>query len=121
MSKDKGNADRNTSADYAALKQQESPLSTQEILAQGEEASKLLDSPVYNLAHRSVIQSIQDEWLSTSPHETQKREGLYQRAQALSMVANEMAMMIVKAQGINDDELAKARKIQREYDENQGF
>ena len=100
---------------------QDPPLSIQEMLSQGEEAARLLDSPVYNLAHRSVFQSIQDEWATSSPHETQKREGLFQQIRAMSAVANEMSMMVTRAQAINDDELAKERKLQIDYDENAGF
>ncbi len=119
----KGNAkeSKKNSAGSAPIKMQETPLSTSEILMLGEEASRLLDSPIYNLAHRSVVQNLQDEWVGTSPHETQKREGLYQRIQALSQVAAEMAMMIARAQSLEDNELAKERKLQLAYDENSGF
>ena len=119
--KGNGNGDKKNSADIAPIKLQAIPLTVDEILKLGEEASLLLDSPIYNLAHRSVVQSLQDEWVATSPHETQKREGLYQRVQALSMVAAEMAMMIARAQGLEDNELAKERKLQLAYDENSGF
>ena len=121
MSRDKKQEGKKPSPSTGPIHQQESPLSSQEILSQGENASKLLDSPVYNLAHRSVIQNLQDEWMSTSPHETQKREGLYQRVQALSGVANEMSMMIARAQQVSDAELQEERKLQLDYDENQGF
>ena len=119
--KDSVKGGRKSSPDIAPMKMQPEPLSISEILTQGEEATRLLDSPIYNLAHRSVVQSLQDEWAGTSPHETQKREGLYQRVQALSQVAAEMAMMIARAQGLEDNELAKERKLQLAYDENSGF
>lgn len=119
--KDSVKGGKKSSPDIAPMKMQPEPLSISEILTQGEEATRLLDSPIYNLAHRSVVQSLQDEWVGTSPHETQKREGLYQRVQALSQVAAEMAMMIARAQGLEDNELAKERKLQLAYDENSGF
>ena len=87
----------------------------------GEEASRLLDSPVYNLAHRSVIQGIQDEWMTTLAHEREKREGMYHRVQALAAVAEEMALMVARAQQISDDELSKERTLTLAYDENSGF
>jgi hypothetical protein len=119
--KGNGNGGKKPSADISPIKMQEMQLTASEILMQGEEASRLLDSPIYNLAHRSVVQNLQDEWVGTSPHETAKREGLYQRVQAVSMVAAEMAMMIARAQNIEDDELANERKLQLAYDENTGF
>jgi hypothetical protein len=112
---------KKNSAGTAQIRLQETPLSASEILSQGEEASRLLDSPIYNLAHRSVVQNLQDEWVATSPHETQKREGLYQRIQAVSMVAAEMAMMIARAQSIEDGAIAKERTLQLAYNENDGF
>ena len=121
MKQDKKKESKKPSADTAQIKMQPEQLSISEILTLGEEASRLLDSPIYNLAHRSVVQNLQDEWVGTSPHETQKREGLYQRVQALSQVASEMAMMIARAQGLEDNELAKERKLQLAYDENSGF
>ena len=121
MKQDKGKGGKKISADTGQIKMQQEQLTISEILSQGEEASKLLDSPIYNLAHRSVVQNLQDEWAQTSPHETQKREGLYQRLQALSTVASEMAMMIAKAQNVEDDELTKERKLQLAYNENTGF
>ena len=97
------------------------PTSAAEMLGQGEEAARLLDSPVYNLAHRSVIQSLQDEWMMTEPREREKREGLYQRIRALSMISSELAMMVEQARMIGDSELARERKLQFTYDENTGF
>lgn len=96
-------------------------LSAQEILSQGEEAAQLLNSPIYNLAYRSVVQRLQDDWISTKAHEREKREGLYQMVQGLSAVANEMNMMIEQAKMLGDDELAKERKLQLAYEENEGF
>ena len=91
------------------------------MLSLGEEAGQLLNSPVYNLAHRSVVQNLQDEWMTTLPHEKEKREGLYQRIQALMAVAEEMAMMVEQARQISDDELANERKLQLAYDAESGF
>lgn len=94
---------------------------SEEIKNQGEEAARLLDSPVYNLAHRSVIQNLQDEWMATNPHEREKREGLYHRIQALSTVSEELAVMVSLAKQLDDDALLKESKVQLAYDENTGF
>ena len=105
------------------LKMQEEQMSAQQILSSGEEAARLLDSPVYNLAHRSVIQNLQDEWMATRPHEKEKREGLYQMIRGLSTVSGELAMMIEQAKRVGEDELAAERKKRQvtDYDENTGF
>lgn len=95
--------------------------SSNEVKSQGEAAAELLNSPVYNLAHRSVVQNLQDEWMTTSPHEREKREGLYHRIQALSAVSEELAVMISLAKQLDDDELANESKVQLAYDENTGF
>ena len=103
------------------LRHNETPKTPDEIRNQGEEAARLLDSPVFNLAHRSVIQNLQDEWMQTNPKEREKREGLYHRVQALSAVSEELAVMISLAKTLDDDELAKESKLQLAYDENTGF
>jgi hypothetical protein len=97
--------------------------SAQEILSSGEEAARLLDSPVFNLAHRSVVINLQDEWISTKAHEREKREGLYQMVRALSAVSSELGMMVEQAKRVNEDELAQERKRQNvvDYNENTGF
>ena len=119
--KHKSNPDNTNSQNLSQIKTQPQQPSAVEILSQGEEASRLLDSPIYNLAHRSVIQGIQDEWMSTAPHEREKREGMYHRVRALASVAEEMALMVAKAQQITDDELQKERTLILAYDENSGF
>lgn len=72
-------------------------------------------SPVYGIAHQSVIQNIQDEWLESEPHETQKREALYWKACALSQVSLEMAAMVQEAQAL-DEETVKREEINSSYE-----
>ena len=118
MATDKGKSNKQGSRTIAPTQPQ---LSAAEILSLGEQAANLLNAPVYNLAHRSVIQNLQDEWMATQPHEREKREGLYQMIRGLSAISSEMAMMVEKARQMGDDELAQERKLQLAYDENQGF
>lgn len=89
------------------------PSTVDEILERGNESANLLNAPVYNLAHRSVIQNLQDQWLLTLPHETNKREGLYMKAVALSEVTLELETMIQAAQGLNISELQKEEYNQK--------
>ena len=121
MTKHRAKQDVKPSANTGQTRPQEEALSAAEILSMGEQAANLLDDPIYNLAHRSVVRNLQDEWMSTSPHESQKREGLYQQIRGLSAVAGEMAAMISQAQQVSDDELTRERKLQLAYSENSGF
>ena len=121
MSKKTSKDGKKSSPDTLPIKTLESPQTAEEIMSQGEEASRVLSSDIYNLAHRSVIQNLQDEWMTTAPHETQKREGLWHRVQALSAVAGEMAVMVANAKALSSEELAKESKMQLDYDENSGF
>ena len=111
------------SQDKSPLTMQPEQISSQQILSSGEQAATLLDSPVFNLAHRSVVQNLQDEWMATKPHEKEKREGLYQMIRGLSAVSGELAMMIEHAKRVSEDELAMERKKRQvtDYDENTGF
>ena len=121
MTRKSSNKNSSSSPDTSPLRMPDVPPSAEELRRQGEAASQQLESPIYNLAHRSVIMNLQDEWMTTSPHETQKREGLYQQIRGLSAVAGEMAMMVNQAKQIEDDELAKERKLTVAYNENSGF
>lgn len=118
MAKDNGRSNRQHSQTIVPSKPQ---LTAEEILTQGEQASSLLEAPIYNLAHRSVIQNLQDEWMTTQPHEREKREGLYQMIRGLSAISSEMAMMVEQARLMDEDDLAQERKLQLAYDENAGF
>lgn len=93
----------------------ELPPSKEEQIQRGVEAANLLMSPVYGIAHRSVIQNLQDEWLETEPHEHQKRESLYWKACALSQVSLEMASMVQEAQAL-DEETVKREEINSSFE-----
>jgi hypothetical protein len=115
MGKDKSKSDKPSLQTTAPV------LTAQEMLSQGEAASRLLDSPVYNLAHRSVVQNLQDEWMETKAHEKEKREGLYQMIRGLSAVASEMAMMVEQAKMLGNDQLEDERRLELAYNDNDGF
>lgn len=91
----------------------EPPKSASEILQAGDKAAELLNNTVYNLAHRSLIQSYQEQWMLTEPHERERREFLYHKIQAASEVATEMASMVNEAQSLNMDELKREELAQR--------
>ncbi len=93
----------------------EPPPSKEEQIQRGVEAAKLLTAPVYGIAHQSVIQNLQDEWLETEPHEQQKREGLYWKACALSAVSLEMAGMVQSASALSEEDI-KREELNTQYE-----
>jgi hypothetical protein len=93
----------------------ELPPSKEKLIQRGIDAANLLMSPVYGIAHQSVIQNIQDEWLESEPHEQQKREGLYWKACALSAVSLKMAAMIQEAQAL-DEETVKREEMNANFE-----
>ena len=82
-------------------------LSVEEILERGDSAARLLNEPIFSIAYEETVQNIQDDWIRTLPHESQKREGMYQKVIALSEVANELAAMVQATQGINMESMKK--------------
>ena len=88
---------------------EEEPISKQELINQGESAAQMLNNPVYNLSHRSAVTAIQDEWMQTSPHEKEKREGLYQEMRALSRVSLVFMEMVNEATALSDEDLNQER------------
>lgn len=83
---------------------EESPPSKEELISQGHKAAELLMNPVFGIAWSSVIQNLQDDWLTTEPHEREKREGLYWTACGLSRVGSELQALVLKAQELSDEE-----------------
>ena len=90
-------------------------LRSQELLAQGEEAAALLNSPTYNLAYRATIGSLKDQWAATAPHEEKKRESLYFKMMALSDVQHELARMVQASQALNLEEI-KSEEINQQFE-----
>lgn len=95
----------------------EVPRTNEEILLQGEQAANLLNSPTFNLGFRTLIQEYQDDWLSTQPQESAKRESLYLKAQVAGDVASDIAQLVSDAQRLNLEEIQKEERLQSAYDE----
>ena len=81
--------------------------SRDEIIEQGRQASELLASPVFNVAWQSTVQTLQDEIITTQPHEVQKREYLNLKIQALGEVAGDLKMMYSEALRVSTDSLSR--------------
>lgn len=85
----------------------ERPLTKAQLFERGNDASQLLQSPVFNLAFRSTIQQWQDQILETEEHETKKREGFYLKMQALGEAVGELSTFYHLAASLSADDLAQ--------------
>jgi hypothetical protein len=105
----------------SALKFTPPVLTKAEILNRGNQASLVLQSPVFGIATRSTVQALQDQITATQPHESQKREWLNLQVHALAAVLDELSSMYAEAAGLSQNILAEEELRQRELAENRGF
>ena len=96
-------------------------MNREQIKATGEEAADLLNSPVYNLAVNSVVDDLGLLILQTEPHETQKREWLYQQGAAIGRINQKLVEFVQLAQSLHMEELASEEAAQREQSADLGF
>ena len=97
------------------------PLTKGQIIANGQEAAQLLGSPVLNLAFESAIKNLQDEWLSTNPEESKRRDYLYNKAQALGHVAIELSGLVSEATALDAEQINREQAAQQNADADSGF
>jgi ribosomal protein L22 len=95
----------------------------QKILRIGEQASQLLNNPVYNMAYQQLLNVKFQEWMSSSPKEQAKREGLYTQAKGLVEVTELLASAVEDAQRVQQDLNMQNDPLrqQQEYADQQGF
>ena len=84
-------------------------LTADEIRLMGESAARLLNEPIYQEAYEKVIQDYQDQWMMSQPHETNKRESLYNKIQAASDHVKELAAMVQATQALNLEEVKRTQ------------
>lgn len=82
------------------------PPNREELMLLGEQASRLLLSPVFNVAVRDAIESWSDQILTSQPHETELRESMYFRMRALNDVLSEFPGFINAARAMTEEEMA---------------
>jgi endo-alpha-1,4-polygalactosaminidase (GH114 family) len=99
----------------------EEPLTLDEVLVRGEEAARLLESPVYQLAHNMAIESVVEEWISTEEGETQKRESMWREIRALALTQDMLVALINQAQQQNLTQEQAAEQDLNRYEDEQGF
>ena len=95
----------------------------QQVMAMGEQASQLLNSPVYNMAYQRLLNQKFQQWLTTDPKEERKRESMYCQAQGLIEITELMAGAVEDAQRILSERQAQndPNVQQQQYMDTQGF
>lgn len=69
----------------------------QHVLQVGEQASKLLNSQVYNMAYQQLLNQKFQDWMASTPKEVNKRESLFMQAKGLVEVTELLASAVEDA------------------------
>ena len=95
----------------------------QRVLQVGEHASQLLQTPVYNLAYRNVVDQIVQDWMGSQPKETMKRESLYNQVNGLINVTERLSSAVEEAKRVLSEQQAQndPNTVHNDYMDNQGF
>lgn len=95
----------------------------QQIMAAGEEAARLLNSPIFNLAYRQQMEDTINQWLVSEPKETNKRDSLYYQARAQVAMAERMQGFIEQAQRLAAEQAERQSPEAKhnQYLDTQGF
>lgn len=96
-------------------------LNVQQILEIGRAASETLNSPIYNMVHRQAVDEIIQEWATTAPKESQKRDDLWREFQAVAKAAMRMQSHVQSAQQALERQGQEQHKQEAEYLDGQGF
>lgn len=89
----------------------------EQVLREGEEAARLLESPIFSLAFNSMFQSIQDDWAFANPEETKRKEWLHLKIRSMGEIAAELRQFINAAKSVEADQLRQEQIRQMEEDE----
>jgi hypothetical protein len=95
----------------------------QQVLQAGEQASRLLQSPVFNMAYRMQMEDTINRWLTSKPKETNLRDSLYYEAQAQVAMTTKLQAFVEQAQAVLAAQAAEhdGRGKRAEYLDTQGF
>lgn len=105
----------------ASQRQGPSALDMQQILEVGRAASETLNSPVYNLVHRQAVDEIIQQWATTEPKETAKREDLWKEFQCLAKAAMRMQSHVENAHRVLEQQNSEQERQEADYLDRQGF
>ena len=96
-------------------------LSPQQVMEAGQAAARLLNQPVYNLAHRAAIDEIIENWAQTQPKETNRRESLWHELQALARGSVRLASLVNRAEEMLERQASQGARDQQDNLDTQGF
>jgi hypothetical protein len=115
--------DRSKNSPNGEHSQQDYWQAAQEMMRAGEEAARLLNSPVFNLAYRAQMEDTINQWLTSEPKETNKRDSLYHQAQAQVAMATRMQSFVEQAEMLRAEQDTKQSEEHKrnEYLDTQGF
>lgn len=99
------------------------PEQMQRVLQAGEQASQLLNAPIYNIAYQQILNQKFQEWLGSDPKEERRRESLYLQAKGLTEVTELLGSAVADAQRVaHAQKEANDPNLQMQsYDDQQGF
>ena len=92
-----------------------------QVIQMGEQASQLLNSQIYNVAHRMAIDETIQAWAATSPKEREKRESLWAEVQAHGRAAMVLSGMVERAQQAMVKQSEQREVTENEFLDKQGF
>ena len=95
----------------------------QEMMQAGVEASQMLNSSVFNMAYRLQMEDTINQWLTSEPKETNKRDSLYYQAKAQVAMATRMQGFIEQATVLQQKQAEQSDPSVKhaEYLDTQGF
>lgn len=115
------NGRNNGSSESSKPPENDSGQTLAQIVRAGEEAARMLQSPVYNMAHRMVLDEKIQAWAASQPKEREKRESLYYEVQALGAIAQTMAGMVERSIQVLSSSTDGPDRAERDYLDRQGF
>ena len=92
-----------------------------QVIQMGEQESQLLNSQIYNVAHRMAIDETIQAWAATSPKEREKRESLWAEVQAHGRAAMVLSGMVERAQQAMVKQSEQREVTENEFLDKQGF
>ena len=115
--------DQNEHSQDGEQSQQDYWQTAQELMAAGERAAQLLRSDVFNVAYRLQMEDTINQWLTSEPKETNKRDSLYYQAKAQVAMATRMQSFVEQAQVLLQKQAEKhdPKRNRAEYLDTQGF
>lgn len=119
----KGNSHSGAQPQPDSSMQEQAEKSAQEILELGQQASHLLQNPIYNTVYNLRLRELYEAWLNSTPKEEKYRESLYYEAKALINLTQDLGGLVADANELlaQEQERNSPEGRRRNYEEQQGF